>query len=369
MKSLIAFWIELAEKNIRRVVPYVVMTTLLGLSIQGMVIMQSGAPFWILLVFTLTICLLWVYIGSDPRNFRKLKVICKRKNLARNILALIYMRIPKFYPLSSKTSHPEKMIEFLFRRIKEDLKTYKNKMCGRVVFWVMRFVIVLVVFYAGGYYILDLKATVLFPSFMNVISAFVFTVVLTGSVSYVLSYFGYRAVWERIEKTDLGEMKECAISIWKNMKASKVTEGFKVHKFPDRALAISWGFIDKDQSILQIDFRIFYTERVINGIYKEGKEMKKLLDKDKENWWDYRIVIRTYNDGSYSKMIDYNNVKVTGRSPIRVCNIDGNYRDHMKYVMETVQMLKSKTMKDLECEWKKISQGHDLNKYDAESYD
>ena len=97
--------------------------------------------------------------------------------------------------------------------------------------------------------------------------------------------------------------------------------------------------------------------------------MKKLLEKDKENWWDYRIVFRHFNDGSYSKMIDYSNEKVTGRLPIRVCEIDGNYREDMKFVMETVQMLKSKTMKDLECEWKKVYQELDLNNYDPESYD
>ena len=240
-------------------------------------------------------------------------------------------------------------------------------MRGRVLFWVMRIALIIFIIFTTANYLLKIDDRTIFSSLVTVISSFLFTVVLTGAVSYVLAYFGYRAVWDRIEKTDLAEMRECAISIWKNMEESGVAEGFKVRKLPDCAMAAVWAIIDDRKSILQIDFRIFSISGEVKGIDHEITEMKLLLAEGRENWWDYRIVLKSFKDGSYSKMIDYANEK-SERSPVRVCEIDGNHRDDMKIIMEAVHMLKPSSMRLFEQEWREIRKGYKLRNYDAESY-
>ena len=302
------------------------------------------------------------FIGPDPR-YNKIKNIC------RNIIALTFLVSPKFDNPFPKSDKPESMLEFLFRRIKSDYRKNNNRMRGRVLFYGARVVIFLIALYVVSFYLLDLKHKIVFPLVSTIASTFAFTVILTGSVSYVLSYFGYLAVWETTRKTDIAEMNECAISLWENTKISKVKGGFIVYTFSKCKLATSWTFIDGSNSILQIDFRIFDTKGKVNNMNDEIFEMKRLLEDDEENWWDSRIVIKCFRDGSYGKMINYSNKKVIGRGPLRFCEIDGNHRDKMKIVMEAAQMLSSKSMKNREYNWNNIRRGYNLRNYDAEPYD
>ena len=315
---------------------------------------------YIVLVFI--ICGVCVYQLCHPKRRKRMGKILY------NTAALTFLLKPKFDPIFSKSGGPESMFEFLLRRVGGDYKKYRKKIGGRVLFWIVRILfIVCITFVMLYYYFGNSYSEEIFSAVVTIFSGLLFTVVLTGGVSYVLAYFGYLAVWDKVQKTDLAEMRECAISIWKNMNESGAVEGFKVRSFCDFMMAMSWTVIDKRKSILQIDFRIVDKIGELKNISDESSEMSLLLRDFGENWWDYRIVIKNFIDGSYSKMIDYENGK-SGRDPVRVCEIDGNYRDSMKVIMEAVYMLKPSSMKKFEFEWRKIRKGYSFRNYDAESY-
>ena len=325
---------------------YIVMTALLGLCIWDMIEMFSGASYWILITFITAICGFWMYLADNPNNYKR--------HLIRNIAASVNPFMSFDFSSIADGNRPESMLGFLHRRMKEDFRKYSAG--GQVWFWGMRVVLVLTAFSIVTKTLFGLDSDTVFTS-----------IVFSGSISCVLAYFGYLSVWSKTEKEDLGEIKECAISIWKNMYDSNTNEGFKIYKFSTCAIACTWTIIDGSK--LEMDFRIFDPKTRLNNMSDEVSEMKQLLEEEPVNWWDRRIVIKVFKDKSYSKMIEYPNVETSKKRPLRVCEIDGNHRSRMKHVMETIQMLKSDSMRARCQTWIKIHESSSFKHYDPDLYE
>lgn len=367
------------RRYISRPVAHMTMIFLLGVCIKILVVANSivivgSLLFWIPFICIVVIVSLILYIENQPKNFdRAISFICK-KNRIRNFTAafLPFIVSPAFpSPEPATDTDSESMFEFLQRRIAKDYKRYKEALLSRSMVRGTQGLVLLFIICLGARYILGVDYDTVFIGLVTFVSGFILTVVLTGSVSYVLAYFGYLSVWDRTTKAEVGELKECAFLVLRNMQNSEVNCGFMIHMYCGSVYAVAWDIIDDSETIsMEINFHINEDGSCPMNMNEEILEMRRILEIYSSDWWDHRLVIKDFgreiNGGMFSYSIGKNK---TVRALVRIDEIDGNHRYGMKCMLEKIYMLKKESMENRESEWRRIRSNHELQHYDADSYD
>lgn len=367
------------RKYISRPVVHITMIILLGVCIKILIVtnhsvIAGSALFWIPFICIFVIVSLILYIENQPKNFDKaMNFICKR-NRIRNFTAAFFLFIvsPKFPSLEPATdTYSESMFEFLHRRIAKDYKRYKDALLSRSMVWGTQGLVLLFIICLGARYILGVDYNTVFIGFVTFVSGFILTVGLTGSVSYVLAYFGYLSVWDRTTKTEVGELKECAFLVLRNMQNSETSCGFMIHKYRDSVYAVVWNIIeDSKATSMEINFHINEDGSCPMCMKEEILEMGRILKIYNGDWWDHRLVIKDFGRDIDGGMFIYSiGRNKTARAPVRIDEIDGNHRYGMKCMLEKTYMLRKESMKNRELEWKTLRNNLELQHYDADSYD